>query len=126
MTKQQFKSYGQTIAEHFNVRIEADVPSQDKYDFMINLLGYEKLKRLVPFTLEELKKSKNRYFNDLDLGKWTRAVGFTYQCGKADMVDYSAFKNLLRDNYINAYSPAQGVCLLKEVARKMIMEQEND
>lgn len=96
------------------------------YQKIINLIGYEKVKECVPYTLEEIKEAypKDEHLNNLPMKKWDYASGFQVITTRYDQnyyPIYSQLRTLLKRIGINCYSNAEGVCILKECARMMYM-----
>ena len=100
---------------------------QDKlsYSAAIEDLGFEELVRCLPYTLKVLQeKYKNdKHFNNTSLKSWDFAAGFIV-IGSRISLHGSTLRAMLLKKGINAYSCAQGVHLLKCVARELVEEQE--
>ena len=99
----------------------------EKYLTIARLLGFEEVKSCVPFTLDKLIRSykNDEHFNNkiTPLSKWDAASGFytnnrTGDCGLIG----SYLTYLYRQKGVNAYSCSDGVCILKSVARYMVLE----
>ena len=88
-------------------------------------LGFEELVRCLPYTLEVLqeKYKDDKHFNNTSLKAWNFAAGFNIM-GSLIFLYRSTLRTMLLKKGINAYSCAQGVHLLKSVARKLVEEQE--
>jgi len=100
-------SISKLVCEKFNVEMEADAPHKEKYQFLVNYLGYEEVKKCIPYSLAEIKNAlpKDTYLNNLPLVNWDgAAVG-------------SSLRSLYRKNGITSYSICNGVSILKECAR---------
>ena len=95
--------------------------TEDYYKKIINLLGYENVKRCVPFTIAELKKSKDKHFNDLPLKTWDLASGFVVYSTECKHVG-SMLTSLYRTVGVNSFSCSTGVSILKTCARMMIAD----
>lgn len=94
---------------------------------VIGLMGYEKVKECVPYTLEEIKEAypKDRHLNNLPIKKWAYASGFQVITTRYDENCYpinTSLRRLLKEIGINCYSNSEGVCILKECARMMYEE----
>jgi hypothetical protein len=93
-----------------------------KYRRVIAKLGYEEVKKCIPYTLDEIKAAlpKDRWLNNLPMVKWDRASGFysTISGGSQHWHQINApLVNLYRKAGVNSFSPSDGVCILKEAAR---------
>lgn len=120
-------SLSKIICDKFNVKAEAYAPHKEKYQYIINLLGYDKVKNCLPFSLEEIKKAlkTDKYLNNLPIKTWDNAGGWEQR--GADMIRIgSRLQNLLLSRGINAYSPASCVCILKECARMYAEENKGE
>lgn len=117
-------SISDLVCKQFNVRISADAPHTEKLQFLVNYLGYEQVKKCIPFTIAQIKNAlvKDKYLNNLPLKEWDRAAGLISVGGKIQRVP-SMLVNLYRQNGITAYSQADGVCILKECARMWASEK---
>lgn len=111
-------SISELVCKKFNTERECDVPYKEKMKFLINYLGYEQVKRCIPFTITEIKNAivKDEHLNNLPLKEWDKASGLVSVAEKVVQVP-SLLIDLYRQRGINAFSQAQGVCILKECAR---------
>lgn len=91
------------------------------YGSIVEKLGYERVKNCVPFEFDQIKKAikSDKHLNNLPLKQWDFAAGFTVVGDKVSINDFG-IRNLMRQNKINCYSVAEGVCILKECARMMV------
>lgn len=87
------------------------------YSNIVKALGYDAVKRCVPFELKsdtkwkkDIIKSRDRHLNNLPLKDWDRAATCYFN------------KSLLDNQGVNAWSLSQIVCLLKECARMMLFD----
>lgn len=98
---------------------------KEKYETIVNALGYEDVKRCVPFTIEQITEAikTDEYLNDLAMSKWDMAGGFICSCGEAKLIG-SELTNLYRKIGVNSYSPSDSVCILKACARMMVEEKQ--
>ena len=110
-------SISKLVCEKFSVGMEADAPHKEKYQFLINYLGYDEVKKCIPFTLAEIKKAlpRDEYLNNLPLAKWDRAAGFSPNSSCKYIG--SRLTLLYKEKGITAFSCSNGVSLLKECAR---------
>lgn len=115
--------------EAFNLTNE--MTHTERYTTIINGLGYESVKRCIPFSLEEirtaLKTDKN--LNNLPLSIWDRATGFksvkSVSTGKLEYIPHnSVLLSLCRNKGITCYSLSELVCILKRCA-VMWVEEDN-
>ena len=98
-----------------------EMSHQEKYRAIVNALGYEKVKRCVPFDIERIKKSTDPYLNDLPILQWDIASGF--MCKGAGVIFIgSALVTLYSDIGVDSFSNSDGVCILKQCARMMTEE----
>lgn len=100
-------SISKLVCEKFNVNCEADAPHKEKYQFLVNYLGYEEVKKCIPYSLTEIKNAlpKDEYLNNLKLTAWDNAA-----------TGYKLYA-LYRKKGIKSASLCNGVCILKECAR---------
>lgn len=103
---------------------------QEKYQRVISKLGYEAVKHCIPYTLDEIKEAlpKDEHLNNLSMGMWDRAAGFntiTERNSQRFIPNGSALTNLYRRAGVTSWSPADGVCILKEAARMWAEEDNN-
>ena len=111
-------SISDLVCKKFNVSISADAPHTEKLQFLVNYLGYEQVKKCIPFTIAQIKNAlvKDKHLNNLPLEEWDRAAGLISVGGNVQRVP-SMLVNLYRQHGITAYSQSEGVCILKECAR---------
>ena len=111
-----------TFNEKLNMT--SDITHKEKYRKIVKFLGFEEIRKCIPFTLEELKEAyeEDEYLNNLPMEKFDMAAGF-----KVKTLDVIFIGSQLTDLYkkagVDTYSLATGVCILKECAREWI-EQE--
>ena len=112
------KTLDQLVCEKFDVKCAAYAPYREAVQFKINYLGYEQVKKCIPYTLTEIKNAlpKDENLNNLPIRKWDLAAGFVRNGSRWDLVG-SQLTALYRSKGINAFSCAQGVSILKECAR---------
>jgi hypothetical protein len=96
---------------------------KEKYQAIVNALGYEQVKQCIPFELEEIKKAivKDEYLNNLSMKKWDLASGFINKGAHCQHVG-STLNNLYGKIGVNSFSNSDGVCILKECARMWVEE----
>lgn len=110
----------------FNERLgmTRDISYKEKYRKIVEFLGFEEVRKCIPFTLEELKEAyeEDECLNNLLMEKFDLAAGFkTKDC---DVIFVgSRLTGLYKKAGVDTYSLVTGVCILKECAREWI-EQE--
>lgn len=98
-----------------------------KYLTIANLLGIEEVKNCIPFTMDELIESykADEHFNGkiTPISKWDNASGF-YSNNRTGACIYigSKLTRLYNAKGVNVFSCSDGVCILKSVARSMVLE----
>ena len=98
----------------------------EKYQMLVLDLGYEDVKKCVPFTIDQIVKSTDdQHLNDLPIRHWDIASGFI--CNNADCKFVgSQLTRLYKKLNVTAFSNANGVCILKQCARMMKKESVLD
>lgn len=111
-------SISELVCKQFNVKMEADAPYKEKCRFLINLLGYEDVKKCIPYSIKQIKEAikTDEHLNNLPLVKWDRAAGFYTTPGKCVLIG-SPLVALYRQHGITSFSVSSGVSILKECAR---------
>lgn len=104
-----------------------DIPHDEKYEAIVNALGYEDVKQCIPYSLDILKKEfkKDRHMNGTGMRKWDNAAGFICEYGTAKYIG-SRLTALYRRIGVDTFSPSDGVCILKCCARMWIKESERE
>lgn len=95
------------------------------YSSVVNGLGFEEVKKCIPFTLEQIKSALakgDEHLNTLPIKLWDRESGITCTQTRSYW-NGSRLTYLYREHGINCVSQAEGVCVLKECA-KMWAESE--
>ncbi len=85
--------------------------------------GVDAVWKCVPFTLEQVQQAlkTDEHLNNLPMKKWDIASGFRcFICKGKELVKPipSQLRGMLLKAGINCYSNSQGVCILKECARR--------
>lgn len=99
------------------------------WDTIIERLGgTARLRDFVPFGVETLTAAyaKDKYFNtpETNLRLWDKASGWEQGIqGKMFRIG-SPLQDFLLKHGIRSYSPSDCVCLLKQVAKRMVEEQD--
>jgi hypothetical protein len=92
-----------------------------KWQRVVNALGYEDVKKCIPYTLEQIKKAlpKDEHMNNLPIKKWDNASGvWVNNMSGAHSILYGApLLALYRKAGVTSFSQSDGVCILKEAAR---------
>lgn len=96
----------------------------EKYQAIVNALGYEAIKECIPFTLDQIKEAikTDEHLNNLPLKKWDLASGFIMDGANCKLVG-SKLTDLYRKIGVNSFSNSDGVCILKECARMWANEE---
>jgi hypothetical protein len=87
-----------------------------KYEHLAQKIGISELKKLIPFTPEQIRnalKSGDEYLNTLPLSKWDKAAGLLYPYGQYKISFLSPWDKIKYDRL----SLAERVCILKYVAK---------
>lgn len=98
------------------------------YTYIVNKLGYENVKRCIPFTLAEIKTAlpKDEHLNNLTMAKWDMASGFVCSGTRCDYIG-STLTRLYHSIGVNSFSNSDGVCILKRCAAMWASEAvQND
>lgn len=96
---------------------------EERYIKIAELLGYEDVKKLIPFKMETLKKAykEDRHFNNLSMDKWDRVSGFFCPPGDCKFIG-GGIVPLYNKIGVNEFSNCDGVCILKAVARSEVLK----
>lgn len=95
---------------------------EEIYTSIVNSLGFEDVKACIPFTEDEIIKAlhKDEHLNNLPLNKWDKASGF--ECIDMNCIYISSKLTMLyRKIGINSFSNSDGVCILKQCAKMMVI-----
>lgn len=95
------------------------------YRLIIEALGYEDVKKCIPFSVGELKKAyrTDKVFNNLPIRNWDYAAGFIVRGSRCDYIGSSLTRLYKEKCKVDTFSCTTGVCILKECA-KMVVEEE--
>ena len=100
---------------------------EEYYGKIVEALGYDEVVSCVPYSVEVLdeKMKEDRHFNNLPIRVWDLASGF--RCVGADcFLVGSHLTALYRKHGVNCFSNSDGVCILKECAREMVMKYREE
>lgn len=121
-----------TLKEAIGVRVDIDIKTGEKltrseiYGRAIEFLGgLDEVARFVPFPVETLRKKmkSDPYLNNTAMSKWDAASGFVCRCGDCKFIGGGIWA-LYRQHGINVASDLDGVCILKEAARRLVAREE--
>lgn len=87
--------------------------------------GLDEVARYVPFPVEVLceKLKRDPHLNNTEMSRWDAASGFVCRGGDYKFVGGGIW-NLYRRHGITSASCAEGVCILKEAARRLVEREE--
>lgn len=97
------------------------------YRLIIKALGYEDVKKCIPFSIGELKKAyrTDKVFNNLPIKKWDYAAGFHTNGSRCEYIG-SGLTRLYGEKYkVDTFSCCTGVCILKEAAKMWVEEERS-
>lgn len=128
-----------TLREAIGVKVDTDTKTGEKLDHSeiygraIELLGgLDAVARYIPFSMDVIRKAlkTDPYLNNTPIRMWDVAAGF--QCGvfrNAHRAQYECrptgcgLWSLYREHGITGASCAEGVCILKEAARRLALRE---
>jgi hypothetical protein len=95
------------------------------HDYMgrvIEKLGLENIKPYIPYSLSYLKEKveEDKHLNNTNIHRWDAAAGYSTSPFRAN-IDYlgTGIASLFVRNGITCFSLSDGVCVLKEAARRL-------
>ena len=111
-------SISELVQKQFDVKRAAYAPHKEQYEFLINYLGYEQVKKCIPYSLAQIKNAlpNDKYLNNLPISEWDRAAGFVQRGAQYQFIG-SQLTFLYRQKGITSFSCSNGVSILKECAR---------
>lgn len=122
-----------TFDEAIGVKLDRDIKTgkklshSEKYGRAIELLGgLDIVAKYIPSPLEVLRE-KIKYdtaFNNTKMSEWDRASGFVCPPGDCKFIG-GGIVPLYSKHGITSFSNSDGVCLLKEAARRLIEREEH-
>lgn len=103
---------------------DSNVKHSEKYGAVVDLIGKDKIAKLIPWSPQELSEAfkKDKNLNNIALKKWDDIAG-VYLSGKKFAVS-GELPMLLSMNGITSFSPSELVCILKECARQVVAEYD--
>lgn len=98
-----------------------EMTHEEKYEAIVNGLGYNLVKACVPFERNEIVEAlkTDRHMNNLAITKWDDATGFKTVTTSSSQNYYPTNKGLIsvcRKKGINVFSISELVCTLKRCA----------
>ena len=121
-----------TLKEAIGVRVDIDIKTGEKlthseiYGRAIEFLGgLADVARFVPFPVEtiRMKLKDDPHLNNTAMSKWDAASGFVCRGIDCKFIG-GGILELYRQHGINAASNSDGVCILKEAARRLVAREE--
>ena len=116
-----------TFDEKFNIPENTDYNT--RYDIIIDNLGYNLVKTLVPVSKQTIIESlkTDPYLNNISITKWDNAAGFKMIINQTrSMIPVYTSNNhlckLCAEKGVTSFSPAELVCILKRCAVRMASE----
>lgn len=110
-----------------------EVPWKEYMARIIGKLGLHNIKSYIPFSLDLIREKlkEDEHLNNTDIRSWDLATGFAPYINKNTKTqEYERTRygltSLFRMNGITCYSVSEGVCVLKEAARLLVRETDND
>ena len=111
--------------------INKDTPHKEKYEKIVNFLGYENVLKYLPFNEEQIRKAyygkNDEHLNSLSIRKWNNATGVIVQkdnnYNSKTVISGFGLSGLLIHKGINVFSLSECVCILKRAA-VMRLEKE--
>lgn len=99
---------------------------EDYMSRVIEKLGIENIKRYIPYEIDYLKEKlkDDIHLNNTNIRAWDAASGFIPVVNRKTKVQeykrlHYGIGNLFLDNGITCFSLSDGVCVLKEAARRL-------
>ncbi len=129
-----------TLHEAIGVRVDTDIKTGEKlthseiYGRAIEFLGgLDEVARFIPFPVETIREKlkSDPHLNNTPMSAWDKASGFLCGVfGNAHTQRYDCrcvgggIWELYRKHGITAASNSDGVCVLKEAARRLVEREE--
>ena len=102
-----------------------NVSFEEKYDFLIDKIGFRILRSWIPVSDETLKEAyvKDKNLNNIPLKDWDRWAGAKASPTAVSWNPYS-LRNLIAERTgVTTFSLAECVCLLKQTAIRSIKQK---
>jgi hypothetical protein len=103
------------------------ISHREKWQRVVNALGYEEVKERIPYTLEQIKKAlpRDEYLNNLPMKAWDNSSGVWVNDmrGTRGILHGAPLLAIYRKAGVTSFSQSDGVCILKEAARMWAEEQ---
>lgn len=122
-----------TIQESIGVKmVDIDAKTGEKlthseiYGRAIELLGgLDEVARFIPFPMETIREKlkSDPHLNNTPMGTWDAASGFVCRGGNCKFIGGGIW-TLYRKYGIDGASNSEGVCILKEAARRLVEREE--
>ena len=94
---------------------------REKWQRVVNALGYKEVKACIPYTLEQIKKAlpHDEYLNNLPMKAWDNSSGVWVDDmrGTRGTLHGAPLLAIYRKAGVTSFSQSDGVCILKEAAR---------
>ena len=103
---------------------DSNVKHSQKYGAVGDLIGKDRIARLIPLSPQELSEAlkKDKNLNNIPLKKWDAIAG-VHPSGLHYTIS-GELPMLLLMNGITSFSPSELVCILKECARQVVAEYD--
>ncbi len=110
----------QTFSEKYG---NCDIPHREKYGKAVKDLGLENIRKLIPWSDEELLKAyqADKNFNSIKIDNWDRIAGYSenHKTGYISSF-HSPLKDMIYKAGVNYFSCSELVCILKEAALQIV------
>ena len=105
---------------------DSNVKHSQKYGAVVDLIGKDRIARLIPLSPQELSEAfkKDKNLNNIPLKKWDAIAG-VHPSGLHYTIS-GELPMLLAMNGITSFSPSDLVCILKECARQVVAEYDSN
>lgn len=102
-----------------------DMSFEEKYDFLIDGLGFKMLRTWIPVSDESIKEAyaKDKNLNNIPLEDWDRWAGAKASPTNVSWKPYSLRTLVAERTGVTTFSLAECVCLLKQTAIRSIKQK---
>lgn len=110
-----------------DIKTGEELSYSEKYGRAIEVLGgLDAVARYIPFSLEILREKikDDAWLNNTSIKEWNSASGFICPPGDCKFVG-GGIVPLYTKHGITSFSNADGVCLLKEAARRLVEREKS-